>query len=99
MDPLTVDRGHLPQLCDCDPAARHSLRCELSPIFYRTLLDGDPPPDHLWLLDPPDPFDMGRWVCFNRQGAGYEPHYGGPINGPDHFCGHRMVGPDSGWED
>jgi hypothetical protein len=77
-------------MCDCDPAARHSLNCPDTPIFRRILQEAAQQPDYIEPLDSyPNPFWWDRWVCFNRG----EPHWGSSINGPTHWCDGRMVMP------
>ena len=66
--------------CSCDPAAVHGVHCEATPIFTEVAYEMSwSPTMPMWLSNP---LIWGKWVCYY---SGL-PHWGGPINGPTHYC-------------
>lgn len=68
--------------CSCDPAAVHSVHCEATPIFTQVAYEMTWSPTLPCPELGEDPFFFGRWVCYYSG----EPHFGGYINGPTHYC-------------
>ena len=69
--------------CGCDEYAYHSIRCPATPLYWEVLQSIAARPgyeDPYEQLD--DPFSWGRWVCYYSG----EPHWGGYVNGPTHYC-------------
>lgn len=90
-DPLNtawpVPIGDLDIMCHCPEYAVHGYDCEATPIHNGT-------PGRPGLYDfalPLDSFAYTNWVHLIADDP-YKPCFGGPINGPKHWCEHlKMV--------